>query len=78
MTGIALNFYNFLDLLPTLIAIPCNEATHLKQIPSWAVPLMQHTLGPWCHSAASPTGVGFLQWLPSAADLDSMIITGPL
>lgn len=49
MASIALNFYNFLDLLPTLIAIPCNEDTHLKQTPLQAMPLMHQSLGAWCH-----------------------------
>lgn len=76
MASIALNFYNFLYLLPMLIAIPCNEDTHLKQTPLRAMPLMHQSLGAWCRSAASPTGVVFLQWLPSATDLDSMILMG--
>lgn len=31
MTGMPLNFYSFLDLLPVLIVIPSDELTHLIQ-----------------------------------------------
>lgn len=41
MTGIPLNFYNFLHLLPMLIVIPGDEAAHFIPTHSCALPLVQ-------------------------------------
>lgn len=45
MTGIPLNFYNFLDLLPVLIVIPSDEPTHLTQSQETVLPLVKWLLG---------------------------------
>lgn len=41
MTGIPLNFYDFLHLLPMLIVIPCDEAAHFIPTHLCALPLVQ-------------------------------------
>lgn len=41
MTGIPLNFYNFLDLPPMLTVIPCDEAAHFIPTHLRALPLVQ-------------------------------------
>lgn len=52
MTGIPLNFYNSLDLLPALIVIPSDEPTHLIQSQWSVLPLVKELLGGGSRSAA--------------------------
>lgn len=70
MTGVALNFYKFLDLLPTLIVIPCDEPIHLMQTHSWAMPLMQHSLGAQ-HCSAASASICSRHGLPAVAAISN-------